>query len=149
MDDLDSRYTLLIEQLQTSADPPAGLDELSVCYFALNRVITFLQGDQNAVRSGAVKTLNHLNAALISLPAPRSRPQQPPCPQAPKASPRPPLRAWRGKGKAPVRAPLVGLVLQRRRQASASAASVSAPSTSAYSTSFFTSTAPPRCPSLY
>jgi hypothetical protein len=64
MDDLDSRYTLLIEQLQTSADPPAGLDELSVCYFALNRVITFLQGDQNAVRSGAVKTLNHLNAAL-------------------------------------------------------------------------------------
>jgi len=40
MDDLVARYTRLIEELQTSADPPLGLDELSVCCFALNRVIT-------------------------------------------------------------------------------------------------------------
>ena len=64
MDDVVARYTRLIEELQTSADPPLGLDELSVCCFALNRVITFLEGDPDAVLSGAVKALNQLNAAL-------------------------------------------------------------------------------------
>ncbi len=64
MDDLADRYVRLIKELKTSNEPAPELDELLVCCFALNRVITFLEGDPDAVLSGAVKSLNQLNAAL-------------------------------------------------------------------------------------